>query len=679
MSDNESEENLNLLNLMGLGEFSGKKNYYHEMEREKIQFERIFSEAINGILQVDLSGNIIICNPAFWKMCGYVDYRDLTVCCNSVGDDIFASKCEFSKIVEIIEAKDKLIGYEVLLKRSDGQTFYVSLDGHMQNDSGSTFLEFFVQDIDKRKKAEHEIEEGRLFVNNIIDASTLVSIISTDLDGTITKFNRGAEEMLGYKASEVEGVETPALIHLEEEVTKRGEELSKIYNEDISGFEVFIRKAKVEGSEAREWTYVKKSGERITVNLSVTAIRGRNEELIGYLGVAKDVTQEKRIQKELQEVQNIVTGIIDSMPSYIIGVDSFISITHWNRQLENHTGVKRISALGGNPFELYPPLVPYQDEIVQSIDSEKVYLKSNVQIFEGSDKKYKDITVYPLSIEGFKGGVIRVDDVTERVKLEELIVQSEKMLSVGGLAAGMAHEINNPLAGIIQNSQNMHRRLFDPISKNISIAEKLGISYDSVKKYLIARNIDQMLDGISESGKRAAKIVKNMLSFSRKSNDDFIETSIVQLLDSTITLAQSDFNLKKNFDFKSVEIIREFGDDIPDIQCEPSKIQQVLYNLIKNGTEAMYGSTSQPKLIFRIYEDGKWVIIEVEDNGHGMTDAVRKRIFEPFFTTKDVGQGTGLGMSVSYFIICDLHHGELSVESELSKMTKFIIKLPIEE
>lgn len=678
MPDSPPDDNMNLLNLMGLGEFSGKKNYYHEMEREKIQFERIFSEAINGILQVELTGEIIICNPAFWKMCGYVDYRDLTVCCKNVGKDIFEDTNEFANILERIKREKRVLNHESVLIRADKSSFYVSLDGHIQNDRGHTFVEFFIQNIDKRKRAEQEIEASRLFVNNIIDASTLISIISTDLEGTITKFNRGAEKMLGYSAHDLEGKETPALIHLEEEVIDRGRELSEEYGEDITGFEVFIKKAKIDGSEAREWTYVKKSGERITVNLSVTAIRDKDQTLIGYLGVAKDITKEKRIQRELLEVQGMITDIIDSMPSYIIGVDSFITITHWNKQIEMATGVGLKSALGENLFEVFKPLGEFQDEIVRCIDREKVFSKTKKLIIEKGEKKYKDITVYPLINEGFKGGVIRIDDVTEQVKLEDLIVQSEKMLSVGGLAAGMAHEINNPLAGIIQNSQNMNRRLFDPIKKNIDVARDLGIEYEKIEEYLKLRDIDKMLRSINESGARAAKIVKNMLSFSRKSSDDFVCTNIPKLLDNTIALAESDFNFKEDFDFKGIKILKEYDKNVPPILCESSKIQQVMYNLIKNGTEAM-SRVNNPVLIFRVYSRQSWLIVEIEDNGHGMSDKVRKRIFEPFFTTKDVGKGTGLGMSVSYFIICDRHNGELSVESQIGKMTKFIIKLPIEE
>lgn len=678
MKKKESDDNLNLINIMGLGEFSGKKNYFNELEREKIQFERIFSEALNGILQVEFTGEIIICNPAFWKMCGFVDYRDFNVSCKNISTDIFLKSDEFFYIVKRLQENEKLIGYETVFKHVESEPFYISLDAHIQNDRGSKFVEFFIQNIDKRKKAEKEIAAANLFTQNILNASTLVSMISTDLNGIITKFNRGAELMLGYKAEELEGKKTPEVIHLKQEVTARAKELSEIYSEDISGFQTFIEVANIEGSEEREWTYVKKDGEFITVNLSVTAIRNSAGELIGYLGVAKDVTKEKLSNKELIKAQDMVTSIMDSMPSMIIGVDSFITVTHWNMQAEIATGIKKSEAIGKSPFNLYPILKEYKRDIINSIDKEKVYIKNKVLLILNNKKKYKDITVYPLFNEGFKGGVIRVDDVTEKVHLEELIVQSEKMLSVGGLAAGMAHEINNPLAGIIQNTQNIQRRVLEPLDININVAKELGIKFSDIQAYIRKREIDTMLYGISQSGLRAGKIVRNMLSFSRNSGEDFIQTDVVQLIKNTLALAESDFNLKNNFDFKKIDIQWKLKEKIPQVYCDSTKIQQVIYNILKNGTEAMEG-VDYPRFIISIYSIEKMIIIKIEDNGHGVSEAARKRIFEPFFSTKAVGKGTGLGMSVSYFIICDLHKGELSVDSAEGQWTRFTIKLPIKE
>lgn len=665
----DNDKKTNLIHIMGLGEFSGKKNYYQELEQKKLEYGRIFSEALSGILQVELTGEIIICNPAFWSMCGYVDYRDISVSCKNIKYDLFSSSEEYESFLKKLKQKNRIVGYETKLLKADKSMFYVSFGAHLQNDNGHEFVEFFIEDIDKRKKAERETEVANLFTNNILDASTQVSIISIDLEGIIRTFNKGAERMLGYKAEEFIGFATPEIIHLKEEVVEYGNFLSKKYGESIHGINTFIYVANIEGSDEREWTYIKKDGTKIIVNLSVTAIRDHKNKIIGHLGVAKDITIEKN-------AQNMVVSMIDAMPSLIIGLDSSMIVSHWNRAVEKITGYKKYEAIGRDVFELYSPLLMFKNKIIQSMASEIIFNKNRVELIEDGVKKYCNITVLPFVIDGVNGGVIRVDNITEQIKLEEMIVQSEKMMSIGGLAAGMAHEINNPLAGIIQNAQNITRRLFLRNKKNLKAARDVGLDLSKLHKYLELRGIEKMIDGITSSGLRASKIIKNMLSFSRNSNEHFTRVNLPLLIENTIFLSESDFNLSKNYDFKNIEIIKCFTENLPNILCDSSKIQQVLYNIFKNGSDALHNSEN-PRLIIKVYTDDKWIITEIEDNGSGMGEDVRKRIFEPFYTTKAVGKGTGLGMSVSYFIISDLHNGELSVESQDGDWTKFIIKLPI--
>ena len=270
-------------------------------------------------------------------------------------------------------------------------------------------------------------------------------------------------------------------------------------------------------------------------------------------------------------------------------------------------------------------------------------------------------------------------DISERKKIDEMMIQSEKMLSVGGLAAGMAHEINNPLAGMIQNAQVINNRLTKDLPANKEAANKLGISMSIIKSYMQERDILQQLENINQAGGQAAKIIQNMLSFARKSGETKNAQNLDELIDKTISLAHNDYNLKEKYDFKKVKIIRKYGSDIPAILCDESKIQQVIFNIVKNASEEMsqnIHSSAPPTLTFRLKKLSNMVKLEIEDNGPGMDDKIRSRVFEPFFTTKGIDKGTGLGLSVSYFIIVDDHKGQMEVESILGKGTKFIIKLP---
>ncbi len=386
-------------------------------------------------------------------------------------------------------------------------------------------------------------------------------------------------------------------------------------------------------------------------------------------------------QKEIKHLQSYLSNIINSMPSAIIGVNKMLTITEWNNKAADHYGIEYNKAIGKKLTEILPEMKPEINKIQQSITTKNIITDpKNRKIIENKTV-YETITIFPLIENGVQGAVIRIDDITDSVKIEEMMIQSEKMLSVGGLAAGMAHEINNPLAGMMQNASVVLNRLTTDLPKNLAAAKACDINLDKMKKYLEKRNIIKQINLIHESGKRAGHIVQNMLSFARKSNREKSKIKLDKLLNDTLELAKNDYDLKKRYDFRKIKINLDIQTNMPGLYCEKTKLQQVIYNLLKNGAEAMQEkkeSQSDYQPIFTItakYQDGTFTLI-VADNGLGIPWDVRKRIFEPFFTTKDVDKGTGLGLSVSYFIITETHNGQMSVKSKKGQWTKFIIKLP---
>jgi PAS domain S-box-containing protein len=395
-------------------------------------------------------------------------------------------------------------------------------------------------------------------------------------------------------------------------------------------------------------------------------------------------------EKELKKAENYITNIIDSMPSALVGVDVNLNITLWNKEAERLSGVKSDDAKGIHIDKVLPHLREEKDYIKKAMSTGEQQIDSNRYVVVGKNKYYEDVVIYPLINSENPGAVIRLDNVSERVKIEEIMMQSEKMMSLGGLAAGIAHEINNPLAGMIQTAGTLKNRLSNPkLASNIKTAEEVGISFDKLQDYLKARDSLSMMDNIVIAGHRAAEIVANMLNFVRNENDIRSTHCLSEVLLSTLEIAGTDFDLKKRFDFRQIQITHEFDENLPEIPCDAGRLQQVILNILKNGAEAMQEWQTEcykqgmecedPKFVIRIKNlvEEKAVGIEIEDNGPGMDESVRKRIFEPFFTTKDVGVGTGLGLSVSYFIISKIHNGELFVESTKGKGTKFVMKLPV--
>lgn len=297
-----------------------------------------------------------------------------------------------------------------------------------------------------------------------------------------------------------------------------------------------------------------------------------------------------------------------------------------------------------------------------------------------SDRHDVMVTCRSIQFPGNNYNLVFIRDVTEKNRLAEMMIQSEKMLSVGGLAAGIAHEINNPLAGVLQNVELLRNRLLGDLESNAVVAGELGIRLEDLREYAKRRNIHTIVDAISDAGNRGANIVRNMLSFTRKEQNSPQLVDLVSLLDSTVALAANDFDISKQFDFRKIRIVRDYAPDLTPLSCYPCKIQQVILNILKNGADAMkskqYGD-DVPQFTFRVYQTANWFVIEIEDNGPGMSKSVRKRIFEPFFTTRDVGEGTGLGMSVSYFIIVEEHQGRLEVDTSPGEFSRFTIRLPV--
>jgi len=397
----------------------------------------------------------------------------------------------------------------------------------------------------------------------------------------------------------------------------------------------------------------------------------------------EEIEERKKIETELKNARNYISNIIDSMPSVLVGVDAQIKVTQWNRTAESVTKITAAEAKGKLLAELLPQMEGKLEYIKNSIHSGKINQEQKIVRKHKDGIYYDDITIYPLIEDGFEGAVIRIDDVTEKVRLEEMMIQSEKMLSVGGLAAGMAHEINNPLGGMMQTASVMENRLGKnlDIPSNISAALEAGTTIESIKKFMDSRGIPRMIRSINESGRRVSDIINNMLSFSRKSEGQTSTQSLELLIDKTLELASTDYDLKKQYDFKAVQIVKEYERNLPAVPCERAKIQQVLLNILRNGAQAMQESgTENPVFIIRtkLDRENNMVSMEIEDNGPGMDEVIRKRVFEPFFTTKEVGVGTGLGLSVSYFIITENHNGKMEVESQKGDGAKFIIKLPIE-
>lgn len=384
--------------------------------------------------------------------------------------------------------------------------------------------------------SRHVIEERVSIAENwnraVIDSSTF-SIISTLPNGIITTFNYQAEVMLGYKSEELVGLKTPQILHVEEEVISRAQELSKELGLIVTpGFEVFTLKAKLRGQDSNLWTYVKKDGSTIPIKLNVSCIKGANNEILGYLGLAEDIS--------------------------------------------------------------------YQIELNQKIENQKIQL-----------------------------------------------VHNAKMISLGEMAGGVAHEINTPLTVILNKTRKQLQNL-----KSTSVDHNKLI---------------EDLEKIDMTVLKIAKIINGLKTFSRNSEmDSMVEANLENIVSDTLEFC------KEIFKFKNVNL-KISGSLNYKIKCRPAQISQVFLNLFNNSLDAIENLESK-WIEIKCEKNYEHIILSFTDSGNGIEKNIVDKLMEPFFTTKEVGKGTGLGLSISLGIIKE-HGGDFYFD-ETSQHTRFIVKFP---
>ncbi len=377
------------------------------------------------------------------------------------------------------------------------------------------------------------------------------------------------------------------------------------------------------------------------------------ETLAGYIGIAIQnarlyASLEQKVS-EYERLKDFNENIVESINVGVLAVDLEDRIESWNSQMEVMYAMPRWQTVGRLLSEVMPPaFVEEFHHIRQNTGIHNLY-KFRLDTPTGETRRV-NVAIAPLVTRNFsvKGRLIIVDDITERIELESQLAQADKLSSIGLMAAGVAHEVNTPLAVISSYAQMLSKQLQGDEKKSA------------------------LLEKITRQTFRASEIVNNLLNFSRTSGAEFGDVDVNRVVRETLAL------LEHQFKTAHVEVAAEFYEGLPLIYGSPNRLQQVFLNLFLNAKDAMAGQGGTLRVAT---SNGNAVRISISDTGSGISQEHISRIYDPFFTTKNApreghARGTGLGLSVTYGILQE-HAGKIRVESAVGQGTTFYLEFPL--
>ncbi len=492
------------------------------------------------------------------------------------------------------------------------------------------------------KKEDSDTKESLENILESIDGG----VLTLDKKRRITSFNRSAEEITGFKREEA--LNKNCYDILKSDICEKACPLEKILEngEPVYGYEIMI---------------TNKAGNKIPVNITTSPLWSSNNEIIGAVENFRDLTKHKGLWGRMREERNKAQQYLNIAGVIIVAINNDGIVSLINKKGCEVLGYKEEEIIDKNWFDLCAPERDRKErketfKKVMAGEIEEAEDYENSIITKSGEERI--IAWHNTTLTDEKGRIIGTlssgKDITQRKQTEEELIRSEKLVSLGQLAASVAHEVNNPLAGVL-------------------IYIKLLLKKYTEKKLQTDVTEKQLLK-MEKELQRTSRIIRNLLDFSRQSEPNMRAVEINNVIEAALQLVGHQISLE------NIKLKKELDEQLPLVLADFDKIQQVLINIIMNAIQAMPDggnleiTTSVAKGIKIGESDKNTVRIDISDTGVGISKENLSKLFTPFFTTKEKGKGVGLGLPVVHGII-EQHKGKIEVNSEPDVGTTFTIYL----
>ncbi len=508
------------------------------------------------------------------------------------------------------------------------------------------------REVVERRRAEDALRRSEERFRELADLLPQI-IFEADLDGTLQYINLHGFTAYGYTKERFNvGISVRDII----------------VSSDHAKLEKNI-KAILKGEPVRGNTYRMKSAEgRLIPVIAYSNRIVQNDAVTGFRGIIVDITDLRKAETELKNTRNYLDNLFNTLPSILISVNERGQILKWNSSTEKFTGNSEEEVVGRSVWECLSLLKPFKEnftEVCSTLEPLELYKQQVLQ----ETRKFFDIFMYPLSYEGDRGAVIRIDDVTDSVSKDQQLHHAQKMEIIGSLAGGLAHDFNNLLSGITGTLSLVKVQL----DMGSSIPHEKLQSYVSI---------------MESASNRAASLVKQLQMLSKRQPLSLTFFKLSKTVSNVLDIWRNTID-------KSIEIETFFNDNEVLVEADQGQVEQVILNICINSAHAMtimrksgekLGGTLKVSVVQNdqhsislpphlVSKESEYLFLKVEDTGVGMDRETLARIFDPFFTSKETGVGSGLGLAMAYNIVKQ-HNGLIDVFSEVGQGTIFTVMLP---